>query len=76
MRYYSLESLRKQLETAQRRRDEEIMKPGLPWGYGMRHSKLPSTAKLDRLDERIKELKARIAEREAMEKRAEDKDEN
>lgn len=65
MRNYSLDSLRKQLETAQRKRDEEIMKPGLTWGYGMRHSKLPSTAKLDRLDERIKELKGRIAEKEA-----------
>ena len=65
MRNYSLATLRKQLEAAQQKRDEEIMKPGLPWGYGMRHSKLPSTVKLDRLDERIKDLKQRIAEKEA-----------
>lgn len=65
MRNYSPATLRKQLETAERKRTEEIMKPGLPWGYGMRHSKLPSTVKLERLDERIKDLKARIAEKEA-----------
>ena len=67
MRNYSLASLKKQLETAQRQRDEEIRKPGLPWGYGMRHSKLPSTSKLDHLDERIRDLKTRIAEKEAQE---------
>ncbi len=63
-RNFSLASLKKQLETAQRKRDEEIMKPGLPWGYGMRHSKLPSTSKLDHLDERIRDLKTKIAEKE------------
>lgn len=65
MRNLSLSTLKKQLENAQRKRDEEIMRPsGMSWGYGMRHSKLPSDTKLMRLDERIKELKERIAQKE------------
>lgn len=64
MRNYSLATLKKQLETAQRKRDEEVRKPDIGWGYGMRHSKLPSTATLDHLDERIKELKEKVKQKE------------
>ena len=66
MRNLSLSTLKKQLENAQRRRDEEIMRgTGMAWGYGMKHSKLPSDAKLMRLDSRIKELKEKIAQKES-----------
>ena len=66
MRNFSLVTLKKQLENAQRKRDQEIMRDiSMSWGYGMRHSRLPSDANLMRLDERIKELKERIAQKES-----------
>lgn len=68
MRNYSLKTLEKQLETAERKRYELIMKPDIGWGYGMRHNKLPSTAPLDRLDERIKLLKRQISEKKGVDK--------
>jgi hypothetical protein len=71
MRNFSLSTLKKQLENAQRKRDGEIMRPtGMSWGYGMRHCKLPSDTKLMRLDNRIKDLKERIAQKESEVKNA------
>ena len=69
MRNYSLATLKKQLERARRKYDEEVTRPSIfdNWGVAMRRVKLESTTKLDRLWERVRELERQIKERKALE---------
>ena len=66
MRNYSLATLKKQLERARRKYDEEVTRPSIfdNRGVSMRRVKLASTTKLDRLRERVRELERQIMERE------------
>ena len=65
MRNYSLETLKKQLATAEEQYRKEAMRDtGMQWGYCMRHNKTPSTTRLCQLQDRIKDLQNRIKEKE------------
>ena len=64
MRNYSLETLQKQLAKAEEQYCAEVMRlTGMEWGYGMRHNKIPSTTRYSQLQDRIRDLKQRIEEK-------------
>ena len=64
MRNYSLETLKKQLAKAEEQYYAEVMRrTGMEWGYCMRHNKTPSTTRYSQLQDRIRDLKQRIEEK-------------
>lgn len=68
MRNYSLETLKKQLAKAEENYYAEVRRgTGMQWGYCMRHSKVPSTARFSALQDRIRLLKQQIREKEQLE---------